>query len=157
MKRAGAISLFAMLCAGAAVCWGLNDRGQLGRGTTSAEELTRMLPDADVVFGAITPPMLKIAKNLENTGKAPAIYNSNGEGSYTSKKHYFADNVHLVTLNSANAQTAKDANGTFNGCPAPVNCSWCPSIVWWMPSAACRTFSNPASCQSALNSCAMIF
>jgi phosphoglycerate dehydrogenase-like enzyme len=32
--------------------------------TTSAEELTRMLPDADVVFGAITPPMLKIAKNL---------------------------------------------------------------------------------------------
>ena len=32
--------------------------------TASAEELTRVLPDADVVFGAITPPMLKIAKNL---------------------------------------------------------------------------------------------
>jgi len=83
------------------------------------------------------PTWAKIAKNLENTGKAPAIYNSNGEGSYTAKKHYFADNVHLVTLNSANAQTAKDANGTFNGCPAPVNC-WIPQLVngqEWAPIA----------------------
>ena len=32
--------------------------------TTSAEELNRVLPDADVVFGAVTAPLLKIAKNL---------------------------------------------------------------------------------------------
>jgi hypothetical protein len=69
----------------------------------------------------------KVAKNLEKTS-GPAIYSSNGEGSYTAKKHYFNDNVHLVTLAAANAQTAKDANGLFNGCPAPVNC-WIPQLI----------------------------
>jgi hypothetical protein len=69
----------------------------------------------------------KVAKNLEKTS-GPAIYASGGEGSYTPKKHYFNDNVHLVTLNAANAQTAKDANGLFNGCPAPVNC-WIPQLI----------------------------
>jgi phosphoglycerate dehydrogenase-like enzyme len=33
--------------------------------TKSADELNRVLPDADVVFGAVTPPMLAIAKNLK--------------------------------------------------------------------------------------------
>jgi hypothetical protein len=69
----------------------------------------------------------KVAKNLEKTS-GPAIYASGGEGSYTPKKHYFNDNVHLVTLNAANAQTPKDANGLFNGCPAPVNC-WIPQLI----------------------------
>ena len=69
----------------------------------------------------------KVAKNLEKTN-GPAIYASGGQGSYTPKKHYFNDNVHLVTLAAANAQTAKDANGLFNGCPAPVNC-WIPQLI----------------------------
>lgn len=80
------------------------------------------------------PTWDKIAANLEKSS-GPMIYASNGEGSYSKKKHYYADNIHLVTLNSANAQTAKDANGTFNGCPAPVNC-WVPQIVAgqeWFP------------------------
>ena len=33
--------------------------------TKSADELNRVLPDADVVFGAVTPPMLARAKNLK--------------------------------------------------------------------------------------------
>ena len=69
----------------------------------------------------------KVAKNLEKTS-GPAVYASGGSGSYTPKKHYFNDNVHLVTLAAANAQTAKDANGLFNGCPAPVNC-WIPQLI----------------------------
>jgi len=76
----------------------------------------------------------KVAANLEKTS-GPMIYASDGEGSYTKKKHYYADNVHLVVLNSANAQTEKAANGTFNGCPAPVNC-WVPQLVngeEWFP------------------------
>ena len=69
----------------------------------------------------------KVAKNLEKTSGS-AIYASGGEGSYTAKKHYFNDNVHLVNLAAANAQTAKDAAGLFNGCPAPVNC-WIPQLI----------------------------
>ena len=73
------------------------------------------------------PTWAKIQKNLEKTS-GPAIYMSDGEGSYGKDKHYFADNIHLVVLNQANAQTAPDANGLFNGCPAPVNC-WVPQVV----------------------------
>jgi hypothetical protein len=70
----------------------------------------------------------KVAANLEKTTSAPAILMSGGEGGFGKGKHYFAKNVHLVRLNAANAQTAKDANGLFNGCPAPVNC-WIPQLV----------------------------
>jgi len=77
----------------------------------------------------------KVYKNILKTGKSDAAYMSNGEGSFAKKKPYFADSVHIQTLNTANAQTAKDANGTFNGCPAPVNC-WIPVPVddqEWFP------------------------
>ena len=67
----------------------------------------------------------KVAENLEATKKAPAIYMSDGTGSFSKSKHSFADKIHLVTLNGATAQTAADAKGLFNGCPAPVNC-WVP-------------------------------
>jgi hypothetical protein len=80
------------------------------------------------------PTWAKIAANLQKTS-GPAIYMSGGEGSYSKTKPYYADNLHLVVLNQANAQTPKDANGTFNGCPAPVNC-WVPQLVngqEWFP------------------------
>jgi len=70
----------------------------------------------------------KVVKNLEKTGTAPAAYISGGEGSLGKGKHYFADRVHLVTLNAANTQTPKDAHGLFNGCPAPVPC-FIPQLV----------------------------
>ncbi len=81
------------------------------------------------------PTWAKVASNLEKTSSAPGIYLSDGKGGFTPKKHYYADYVHLVTLNGANAQTPKDANGLFNGCPAPVNC-WVPQLVdgqEWFP------------------------
>lgn len=77
----------------------------------------------------------KVAKNLEKVKSGDAMYLSDGEGSFSKKKRYYADNVHLVTLNTASAQTPVDANGTFDGCPAPVNC-WVPVIVngqEWFP------------------------
>jgi len=67
--------------------------------------------------------------------QAPAAYMSNGEGGFAKNKTYFVNQVHLMSLNAANAQTAKDANGLFNGCPAPVNC-WIPQLVGgqeWFP------------------------
>ena len=41
----------------------------------------------------------------------------------------------MVTFTPANGDTAKDASGTFAGCPAPVNC-WIPQLVdgkEWFP------------------------
>lgn len=70
----------------------------------------------------------KVAKALEKTGTAPAGYLSDGQGSLGKNKHYFADKIHVVTLNAANTDTAKDANGLFNGCPAPVPC-FVPQLV----------------------------
>jgi hypothetical protein len=96
-----------------------------------------MRPDYCTIMSLLLPAMKKagknltwdkVAKNLESVKSAPASYLSDGQGSFSKKKHYFADKVHVVTLNTANAQTAPDANGLFNGCPAPVNC-WVPQVV----------------------------
>ena len=67
--------------------------------------------------------------------KAPAAYLSNGTGGFAKNKPYFATQMHLEVLNPANATTPKDANGLYNGCPAPVNC-WIPQEidgVEWFP------------------------
>jgi hypothetical protein len=82
-----------------------------------------------------SPTWDKVYKNILKTGKGPAAYMSNGEGQFAKKKPFYATQVHIESLNTANAQTAKDANGLFNGCPAPVNC-WVPIAVdgqEWFP------------------------
>ncbi len=58
----------------------------------------------------------------------PAAYMSNGQGGFSPSKTYFVNQVHLEILNQASTQTAKDANGLYNGCPAPVNC-WVPQLI----------------------------
>jgi hypothetical protein len=62
---------------------------------------------------------------IKNNG---AAYMSNGEGGFSKNKTYFSKQVHLEVLNLASTQTPKDANGLYNGCPAPVNC-WVPQLV----------------------------
>jgi len=67
--------------------------------------------------------------------KNPAAYQSNGEGGFSKTKTYFSNSVHLEILNLASTQTPKDANGLYNGCPAPVNC-WVPQLIGgseWFP------------------------
>lgn len=103
-----------------------------------------MRPDYCTIMSVLIPAMKKagkkmtwdrVARNMEAITSAPAAYLSDGEGGFSKKKHYFATDVHLVTLNPANAQTPKGANGLFNGCPAPVNC-WVPQLVGgqeWFP------------------------
>lgn len=81
------------------------------------------------------PTWDKVYKNILKTGKSPAAYMSNGEGQFAKGKPYFATQVHLQGLNTASATTTPDANGLFNGCPAPVNC-WVPQLVdgqEWFP------------------------
>jgi hypothetical protein len=57
--------------------------------------------------------------------KSPAPYMSNGTGGFAKNKPWFANQVHLMVLNPASTSTTPDANGLYNGCPAPVNC-WIP-------------------------------
>jgi hypothetical protein len=81
------------------------------------------------------PTWAKVYKNILASGKGGAAYMSNGEGQFTKKKPFYATQVHLQTLNTAGADTPKAANGTWNGCPAPVNC-WVPQLVdgeEWFP------------------------
>ena len=81
------------------------------------------------------PTWDKVYKNILKSGKGGAAYMSNGEGQFAKNKPYYATQVHVAELNTANAQTAKDANGTFNGCPVPVNC-FVPTLIdgqEWFP------------------------
>jgi hypothetical protein len=58
---------------------------------------------------------------------APGAYMSNGTGGFGAGKAYFANQVHVEVLQAADTTTPKDANGLYNGCPAPISC-WVPLI-----------------------------
>ena len=60
--------------------------------------------------------------------KGSAAYISNGTGGFAKNKPWFANQVHLEVLNPASTATPPDANGLYNGCPAPVNC-WVPQLI----------------------------
>ena len=60
--------------------------------------------------------------------KSPAAYMSNGTGGFAKNKPWFATQVHVEQLNPATTATAPDANGLYNGCPAPINC-WVPQEI----------------------------
>ena len=111
-------------------------------GVTYVEDVS---PNECTILGFLLPAIeqagknltwAKVAKNLKKVSDGDAAYMSDGKGSFGPKKNYYADYMHLMVLNAANAQTPKDANGLFNGCPAPVNC-WKPQRVGgkdeWFP------------------------
>ncbi len=60
--------------------------------------------------------------------KGDAAYMSGGAGGFAKNKPWFANSVHLEVLNPATTATAPDANGLYDGCPAPVNC-WVPREI----------------------------
>jgi hypothetical protein len=95
-------------------------------GANECQQMNVLLPA--IQKAGKNPTWAKVAKNLEKLSNVPAIYMSNGQGSFSAKKHYLADQIHLVTLAGATAQTPKDASGLFNGCPAPVNC-FIPTLI----------------------------
>ena len=63
-------------------------------------------------------------------GEMPIANASDGKGTYTPDKTYLADFVHPLKLTAATVDTPKNAQGTYNGCPAPVNC-WVPTSDQW--------------------------
>jgi hypothetical protein len=104
----------------------------------SGQTLTEDLAPNECIMADLFVQALKKAGKNPTTDKLydafltlknnAAPYMSNGEGGFSKSKTYFANQVHLETLNQASTQTAKDANGLYNGCPAPVNC-WVPQVI----------------------------
>ncbi len=65
-------------------------------------------------------------------GDLPVALASDGQGSLAEGKTYMADFVHSVALTAVAAETPKGADGTYDKCPAPVNC-WVPTSNEWFP------------------------
>jgi hypothetical protein len=62
-------------------------------------------------------------------------YMSNGSGGFVKDGYLKPTQVHLLIQHKATADTPKDANGMFNGCPTPKTC-WVPKLVAgkeWQP------------------------
>jgi hypothetical protein len=74
------------------------------------------------------PTTAKLYDAFLKINKAPAAYMSNGEGGFGKNKNYFATQVHLETVQAAARTTPKDANGLYNGCPAPAPC-FVPTLI----------------------------
>lgn len=63
-------------------------------------------------------------------GDVPIALASDGQGTLAEGKTYASDFVHSVKLTAATLEVPKSASGTYNGCPAPVNC-WVPTSNEW--------------------------
>jgi len=110
-------------------------------GPTYSEDFA---PGECTIMSFLVPAIAKAGKNLTwdkvydqiiASGKGPAAYMSDGEGEFAKNKPYYATKIHVQVLNTANANTPKDANGLFNGNPAPVN-AWVPVLIdgkEWFP------------------------
>ena len=73
-------------------------------------------------------------KALRGLGDVPYALGSDGKGSQEPGKTYLATLIHADKLTAAPTGTAKNANGTYNNCPADIQC-WVPVDAKWYPIA----------------------
>ena len=71
-------------------------------------------------------------KAMRGLGSLPIALGSDGKGSQATGKTYLADFIHGDKLTAAPTGTAKNANGTYNNCPADIQC-WVPVDAVWYP------------------------
>ena len=69
-------------------------------------------------------------KAVRGLGEVEIANGSNGVGSQKEGKTFLANTTHAVKLTAAPTGTAKNANGTYNGCPVDVQC-WVPVDTTW--------------------------
>lgn len=74
-------------------------------------------------------------KALRGLGEVDIANGSNGIGSQKEGKTYLATLTHPVKLTAAPTGTAKNATGTYNGCPVDVQC-WVPTGTTWFDIAS---------------------
>ena len=120
------------------------------RGIPSGE--TRTMPDGTkassdyppnecTILTAMKTALEKAGKNLTREsfwkalhaeGDVPIALGSNGKGSLTPDRSWMATLTHGDKLTAAPTGTAKNANGTYNNCPADIQC-WVPASSTWYP------------------------
>jgi len=71
-------------------------------------------------------------KAVRGLGSLPVALGSDSKGSQATGKTYIADFIHGDKLTAAPTGTAKNANGTYNNCPADIQC-WVPVDAVWYP------------------------
>jgi len=71
-------------------------------------------------------------KAMRGLGSLPIALGSDGKGSQSTGKTYLADFIHGDKLTAAPTGTVKNANGTYNNCPADIQC-WVPVDAVWYP------------------------
>jgi hypothetical protein len=113
---------------------------------------TRTLPDGSKVSSDYAPnectltnlikaALEKAGKNLDRgsfmkavrtVGEVQIALASDGKGNATEDRTYIATATHGVKLTAAPTGTAKNATGTYNGCPVDIQC-WVPVGSTWYP------------------------
>lgn len=78
------------------------------------------------------PTRASFTSAVLDLGDVPIALASDGKGTMKPDKAAAADWVHAVVLTAANADTPKNATGTYNGCPVTKNC-WVPAGDQWFP------------------------
>ena len=73
-----------------------------------------------------TIPQAEALKELSG----PQAFRSNGEGAFGAEKNYYSTQMQANRFTLADADTPPGDDGTYNGCPAPVNC-WIPVTGEW--------------------------
>lgn len=84
---------------------------------TISNLLVQGLTDAGV-----NPTRDSLIEAVLNLGEQPFALGSGGSGTLAPDKPYLADKVHPIVITTASVDVKADANGTYNGCAAPVNC-----------------------------------
>jgi hypothetical protein len=102
--------------------------GQDIGGTVYAEDFpAKECNIASILLPAIkkagkNPTWDKVYANIMKTTKTPMAYASDGQGGYAKNKAYMPTKAQVAVLHYATADTPKDANGLYNGCPLPTTC-----------------------------------
>lgn len=82
---------------------------------------------ANIMYQALTnagvnPTRASFIEAVLGLGDVPLALQAGGSGSFGPGKAYAASQVHTIRIVAADVSVVPAANGTYNGCPAPVNC-----------------------------------
>jgi ABC-type branched-subunit amino acid transport system substrate-binding protein len=80
------------------------------------------LIEAALTNAGVNPTRDSMMEAMLALGEVPIALASGGTGTLASDKAYMADQVHVVRVTAAGAETAPGEDGLYNGCAAPVNC-----------------------------------
>jgi len=79
----------------------------------------------------VNPTRASTLAAILNLSEVPLPILAGGSGGFAPGKAYASNAVHTVIVTAATVDTPADANGLYNGCPAPVNCG--VVISDWVP------------------------